>query len=336
MPHRAPLRRPSRLGHALLLAALAGMGGSVAARCGGRPALDAELDGYRELRGALARAESTDSRERGRYVAERVRLESTSGLVVTGRLFHPRAIGCYAAVLLQDGREENSGVIERLPVEFGDVVVLSLDYPATIPYTIRLSDFLLRSRPLEEGARRIPAAFSLGAEFLARRADVDTARIAMAATSFAVPFAVIAAAADRRFHDVALIYGAGDMPKVLAANLHGVPGLLRPPVAGIAMRPFAPFAPERFVARISPRPLVMINGIDDPQMPAEAVRQLYDAAREPKTMIWLRTGHLMPTDSALIRSLIDTAFARLPVLRQIASPARCAEPRDGSSHGRVD
>ena len=298
--------------------------------------LDAELDGYLELRGALARADSTDIGGRGRYVAERVRVESSTGLVVTGRLLHPRASGCFAAVLLQDGREENSGVIERLPAEFGDVVVLSLDYPSAIPYTIRLSDFLLRSRPLEESARRIPAGFSLGAEYLARRADVDTGRIAIAATSFAVPFAVIAAAADRRFHDVALIYGAGDMPAVLAANLHGVPRLLRPAAAGMAMQPFAAFAPERFVARIAPRPLVMINGIDDPQMPAEAVRRLYDAAREPKTMIWLRTGHLMPTDSALIRSLIDTAFARLPVLRDTAAPARCAGGREGRSDGSVD
>jgi hypothetical protein len=45
------------------------------------------------------------------------------------------------------------------------------------------------------------------------------------------------------------------------------------------------------------------------------VESLFDAAREPKTLIWLRTGHLMPTDSVLIRALVDTALARLPILR---------------------
>jgi hypothetical protein len=59
----------------------------------------------------------------------------------------------------------------------------------------------------------------------------------------------------------------------------------------------------------------MINGVDDPQMPRSAVESLFDAAREPKTLIWLRTGHLMPTDSVLIRALVDTALARLPILR---------------------
>ena len=257
---------------------------------------------------------------------ERVRLESTSGLVVTGWVVRPRAGSCFAAVLLQDGREENSGVIGRLPSEFGDVVVLSLDYPEELPYTVELSDFLLRGGTLRDGARRIPAAFSLAAGYLAERADVDTTRIAVAATSFAVPFAVIAAAADDRFRNVALIYGAGDLPDVLAANLPNVPRLLRQPAADVAMRSFASFAPERFIGRIAPRQVVMVNGLDDPQMPEVAVRHLYDAAREPKAMIWLRTGHLMPTDSALIRTLIDTAFARLPVLRS-ASPASGCSPR---------
>jgi hypothetical protein len=308
-------------GAAVSLAALVSI---VGLGCGKTKTVDTELDDYRRLRGELARAETSASQPRGRYLAERIRLESASGLEVTGRLVRPRAKGCFAGVLLQDGREENSGVIARLPSEFGDVVVLSLDYPSELPYTVELSDFLLRSRMLSDGARKIPAGFLLAASYLAGRTDVDTARIAIAATSFAVPFAVIAAAADERFRNVALIYGAGDLPLVFAANLPSVPGALRKPVADVAMRAFTAFAPERFVPRIAPRPLVMVNGIDDPQMPAEAVRRLYDAARAPKTMIWLRTGHLMPTDSALIRALIDTAFATLPVLRDTTSASRCA------------
>jgi fermentation-respiration switch protein FrsA (DUF1100 family) len=229
-------------------------------------------------------------------------------------------------VLLADGREEGSNVIGRLPAEFGDVVALSLDYPAELPSTIRLRDALFHSGRLERAARKIPAIFSLGATYLARRGDVDTTRIALAATSFAVPFATIAAAADPRFRNVALIYGAGDLPSVLAANLSMRPRALRRPAAWIATRPFADFSPERFAGHIAPRPVVMVNGVDDPQMPTGAVRRLYDAARQPKAVIWLRTGHLMPTDSALIRALVDTALARLPVLH--------APPGEASRCGR--
>jgi fermentation-respiration switch protein FrsA (DUF1100 family) len=261
---------------------------------------------------------------RGRYVTQRIRLTSSTGVVARGLLTTPASdTGCFAAALLQNGREENSGVSRRLPADFGDIVVLSLDYPDEIPYAIRMRDAALHGGTLERASRRVPAIFSLGAAYLAQRDDVDSTRIALAATSFAVPFAAIAAAMDERFRNVVFVYGAGDLPSVLAANLQDVPAVMRRPAAALAMQPFAALAPERFVDRISPRPLVMVNGVDDPQMPMEAVRRLYDAAREPKSLVWLRTGHLMPTDSLLIRALIDTAFARLPVLRETTATPRC-------------
>lgn len=284
----------------------------------------ADLQGYRQARGELIAADTTAAQPRGRYISQYVTLRSTTDQVVTGRLLRPTLGGCFAAILLQNGREEDSGVIGRLPAEFGDVVVLSLDYPSELPYRVELSDFLFRGSRLRDGARQIPLAFSLGAAYLTQRADVDTTRVAIAATSFAVPFAVIAAAVDEHFRNVALIYGAGQLSSVLAANLTDVPGPLRGPLAAAAMRSFADFAPERFVARIAPRPIIMVNSVDDPQIPAAAAQQLYDAASQPKTMIWLHTGHLMPTDSALIRTLIDTAFARLPVLQQqLPSVSHC-------------
>jgi hypothetical protein len=290
--------------------------------CAHGPATPGELAAYRRLSGRLVAAETSAARPRGRYAAQTIRLTSSTGLVATGRLLRPASASarCYPAVLLQDGREENSNVIGRLPREFGDVVVLALDYPTEIPYTLRLRDVVLHGERLQEAARRIPALFSLGASYLAQRADVDSARIAIAATSFAVPFATIAAAGDGRFRNVALIYGAGDLPTVVAANLTTRPRALRRPVAWLATRPFASFSPERFIARVAPRPVVMVNGVDDPQMPVTAVKRLYDAARPPKSLVWLRTGHLLPTDSALIRTLVDTAFARLPVLH---GPGAC-------------
>jgi fermentation-respiration switch protein FrsA (DUF1100 family) len=301
------------------------IGLGLALGCAHGQASPAELQAYRDLRGTLVAAETSAAHSRGRYAAHHVRLRSSTGLVATGRLLRPAGprIGCYPAVLLQDGREDDSRVIGRLPAEFGDAVVLALDYPTEIPQVMRLRDVVLHGERLQRAGRKIPALFSLGASYLAQRSDVDTARIALAATSFAVPFATIAAAADHRFRNVALIYGAGDLPSVAAANLTVRPRFLRRPAAWLATRPFAEFFPERFIDRIAPRPIVMVNGVDDPQMPVGAVRRLYDAARPPKELIWLRTGHLAPTDSALIRALVDTALARLPVLHVRGEAAQC-------------
>jgi fermentation-respiration switch protein FrsA (DUF1100 family) len=179
---------------------------------------------------------------------------------------------------------------------------------------VGVKDLVVNGGRIRKAARLIPASFSLAGEWLSSRGDVDAARVGLVATSFAVPFATIAAAMDARFRDVGLIYGAGDFASVMAANIDLRPRWLRRPAAWLATRAFREFEPERHVARIAPRPLLMINGIDDPQMPRSAVESLYDAAGDPKTLIWLRTGHLLPTDSVLIRALVDTALARLPIL----------------------
>ena len=80
--------------------------------------------------------------------------------------------------------------------------------------------------------------FSLGADYLVSRVDVDTTRLIMVATSFAVPFAAQTAAFDERFANVGLVYGAGRMEEVLAANLTMRPRFLRAVAAWFAMRPY--------------------------------------------------------------------------------------------------
>lgn len=323
-PSPSVTRRITRTARTLPGLAGALLSTSLATGCATPVASPAELDSFVRLRGDLLAAESTLVGPRGRYGSMRVRLTSTTGLSTTGWIYHPRsARACYPAVLLQDGREEDSEVIRRLPADFGDVVVLSLDYPRAMPMRLELADVLEQRPRIERASRQIPALFSLGRQYLAQRGDVDSTRIAIAATSFAVPFASIAAAFDSSFRNVALVYGAGDLPQVIAANLTLRPRFLRRPLAWLATRPFAEFAPERFIGRVAPRPIIMVNGIDDPQMPVDAVKALYQAAEEPKSIVWLRTGHLMPTDSALIRSLVDTAFARIPILHEMAPDARC-------------
>jgi fermentation-respiration switch protein FrsA (DUF1100 family) len=52
-------------------------------------------------------------------------------------------------------------------------------------------------------------------------------------------------------------------------------------------------SPEVSAASLSPRPLLLINGAQDPRMPAEGARRIYNSSREPKAL-WLieGAGHL--------------------------------------------
>ncbi len=49
--------------------------------------------------------------------------------------------------------------------------------------------------------------------------------------------------------------------------------------------------PVFFAAAIAPRPFLMVNTLDDPVFPREAVETLFEAAREPKELSWRPGTH---------------------------------------------
>ena len=61
-----------------------------------------------------------------------------------------------------------------------------------------------------------------------------------------------------------------------------------------------PLEPARYVARISPRPLLMVNGARDSLIPRANVDALYEAARQPKDILWVRSEHVQPDETELI------------------------------------
>jgi hypothetical protein len=101
---------------------------------------------------------------------------------------------------------------------------------------------------------------------------------------------VIAGAADRRLAAVAMLYG-GHFDALERGHL---------PAA----------CPANYIGRISPRPLLMINGTRDTDMIKEtSVEPLQRLAKQPKTILWAETGHQLPTEehrSALLRWLQDS------------------------------
>jgi uncharacterized protein len=61
----------------------------------------------------------------------------------------------------------------------------------------------------------------------------------------------------------------------------------------------APADPVNFVNRISPRPLLMINGSKDEIVPVVSNKLLHQRAKEPKKIVWLEAGHSLPKEQCL-------------------------------------
>ena len=127
-------------------------------------------------------------------------------------------------------------------------------------------------------------------DVLAEQRGADPKRIALIGISRGAIVASIAGAADRRLAAVAMLNG-GHFDALERGHL---------PAA----------CPANYIGRISPRPLLMINGTRDTDMIKEtSVEPLERLARQPKLIVWAETGHQMPTEehrSALLRWLHDS------------------------------
>lgn len=56
--------------------------------------------------------------------------------------------------------------------------------------------------------------------------------------------------------------------------------------------------PANFIGRISPRPLLLMNGThDEDYVRAISVEPLHRLAREPKRVLWFESGHSLPSDA---------------------------------------
>jgi fermentation-respiration switch protein FrsA (DUF1100 family) len=64
-------------------------------------------------------------------------------------------------------------------------------------------------------------------------------------------------------------------------------------------RIMAPADPLNFVDKISPRPVLMINGTKDDIVPVEANKLLHARAKQPKAIVWLESGHSLPRDKTI-------------------------------------
>lgn len=72
------------------------------------------------------------------------------------------------------------------------------------------------------------------------------------------------------------------------------------------MEGFAAVAPERVIARIAPRPLLLLHGDRDTLVPVEHARRLYRAAGEPKRLLVFEgLGHRLRPDEAPMSAALN-------------------------------
>lgn len=229
--------------------------------------------------------------------------------------------GRHPLVLILGGQQRGRGAV-ALVDSIPGVVLAALDYPYEGNAAPRgLVATLAQVPAIRRAFYDTPPAVSLALDHLLQRPDVDPTRVELVGASFGAPFATIAAARDPRITRLWLAQGGGRPFLLLDASLHrDVPWRIpRLALAGLGTLLISGprFAPEHWIARVAPRPVVFLDSREDERIPAASREALFTAAREPKSRIWLDGPHMMGSRPQVIRAVVDSILPRI-----VATPPR--------------
>ena len=237
-------------------------------------------------------------------------LEIRLGVVRDTRHDLPRPV----AVVL-GGHRTGRGAI-RLVGDPGPIAVVAVDYPYDGPDRIRGVRQALQEAPgMREALLNTPRAIFQAMDWVLTQPWADPQRIELVGVSLGVPFVAVAGASDARFSRVWLIQGAADNSVWIERNLrrkigsawlrHGATWTVHRLAHGSS------FDTAEWIARIAPRPVVVVGASEDQSLPREQVEGLYAAAGEPRELIWVPGGHINPRRPETVRPILELVRARL-------------------------
>lgn len=162
-------------------------------------------------------------------------------------------------------------------------------------------------------------------DYLQTRPDIDAARLYLCGASYGAITGSTAAAFDKRFRAVVLVYGGGNLRVLLSsAAAAREAGKWLPVVSRIGAFFQSPGDPVKYVKGISPRPVLFQNGTHDSLIPTAAAQALYDAAAQPKEIIWYDSDHV-GLDPEQTWQVLNDAIAWLKKQDAAVKPAVASE-----------
>ncbi len=221
----------------------------------------------------------------------------------------------YPVVIVMGGKATGKHAIDYA-VDIRNAIIAAPDYPYTPRDSYTLSEFLGDVPEMRRAALGMVPSVMLLTDYLWKRQDVDTTRLIFLGYSFGAPFVCCIVTHDRRAAAAAMVFGGGDLYGMIRHNVRRYRGPVVSEFVGlvgtILLRPLEPM---RYVGRVSPIPLVMINGSEDRQIPPKYAKMLFDEARQPKSMVWLEAKHVNPKNVELTGLIVATLKAELVKIR---------------------
>ena len=271
------------------------------------------------LQGILTAVESEPAVIDGGVRETRYRLTGSTGLQVDVAIREALAdsalpAGAKRPVFLILGGQRRGAAAGALLGERPGILIASIDYPFDGDQDAKGLALLAEVPAIRRAFYATPPGVSLALDHLLSLPRLDSTRVELVGASFGAPFATIAAARDPRVSRLWIAHGGGRPLLMIARGLEPeIPfAPVRWPVAVVAniLASGPRFAPERFVGRVAPRPVIMLNAREDERIPRASVDALWSAVQEPREQVWLPGLHMQGSRPDVLRTLVDSVMAR--------------------------
>lgn len=270
---------------------------------------------FMDRRGEIERVQVTRQWQADGSRYQHLTLTSSSGLQVAMTVRRPQTDNGERPLMLLLGGAGTGRQAAELVQDTGDMVVAAISYPYQGPEDLTGWEILWHFDEIQRAILDTTPALLLALDYLARQAYVDPARMELVGVSLGAFFAGTAGALEERFRRVWLVQGAGDPRAVYEYRLREqidfeparvlVARLLGMLTASDDLKP------ERWVGKLSPRPVVVISSRGDSAYPLASVVALHAALREPYELEWLAGKHVTPGRSRILKQLNERVVQRI-------------------------
>lgn len=146
-----------------------------------------------------------------------------------------------------------------------------------------------------------------GVDYLSARSDIDKSRLGCVGISLGGIFGGVFAGMETRIKSVALWSAGGDWGEMLTESRHPFALKRREkgslPDAETVEKTLHDVDPLNYIAKLAPRPLLLLAGTEDYVVPNECTDALFEAAGQPKKLVRYPGGHIPDLRAMTVRTL---------------------------------
>ena len=268
-----------------------------------------------ERKGRLAAVEFQGATRLDAGTIHEARLRSDSGLSVDVAVRVPDGPDLpRPTVLILGGRGTGRDAV-RLVGAVDGVTVAAISYPREARMDLHGLRAVLNIAHYQRGVLDTVPSLLLAADFLVVQPYVDPARLELMGVSLGAFFTAPAGALDARFRRIWLVHGAGNPRAVIDYALRNAlssDSLRRGVASGLNVLAGGDYlAAERWVGRIAPRPVIVINARDDERLPRDAVETLHSALGAGHEIVWTSGQHVEPGRADVLEQLRREVLSRV-------------------------